>query len=188
MNIPPSVDSSLVDSLQATSSHGHYTIEPGVVERLRTALDLEGVGPFEVVSQFSPERMGMEKALWMEFSQWAYMNPVGEAQLVMAPPRFPLTSIFDKMRESVDEGHVAVSCMFLPLEDVKADLGKIGPHCTVGISMERLRWNLLIGGTRRRDLAVCVIMTEDRNLNNTLRAALDSVFWFNEHPKERSGR
>jgi hypothetical protein len=31
-------------------------------------------------------------------------------------------------------------------------------------------------------------MTEDRNLNNTLRAALDGVFWFNEHPKERSGR
>ncbi len=188
MNTPPSVDSSLVDALQGTSSHGHYTIEPDVVERLRRGLADAGVGPFEVVSQFSPARMGMEDALWLEFSQWAYMQPAGRAMLVMAPPRLPLERVFDLMREQVDDEAVEVCCMILPMEDVKADLGKLGPECTVGFSMERLRWNLLIGGTRRRDVAVAIIMTNSRHVDTELRGALSSMFWFNEHPQDRRGR
>ncbi len=188
MTTPTSVDSSLVDSLQATSSHGHYTIEPGVVERLRRGLADSGIGPFEVVSQFSPKRMGMDDALWMEFSQWAYMNPVGKAQLVIAPPRVPLNGIFEKMRESVDEELVDVCCMFLPLEDVKAELGKLGPEYTVGFSIERLRWNLMIGGTRRRDVAVAIIVASGRYIDTELRGALSGMFWFNEHPQDRKGR
>jgi hypothetical protein len=72
--------------------------------------------------------------------------------------------------------------MILPLDEVQAELGAlVRDGATVGISYEKCRWRLLRGGTRRKDYAVFVAMTEGRHDDTELRGGLSGQFWFAEH-------
>ena len=175
---PKPLDPDLVDALAAASSHGHYYPPVELVDAVLGAT--EGLGPAEVISQFELKDAGFP-ARWMEFQQWAYLKAAGDVLLVVPPPDLIVQNLFEQMKKAVEDG-ARVCCMILPLDEVLSELGALAHDgATIGISYEKCRWRLLRGGTRRKDYAVLVAMTDGRHDDTYLRGGLDRAFWFAEH-------
>lgn len=173
-----SLDPDLVEALAATSSHGHYYPPVELVDAVMHAS--EHLGPMELISQFELKQPEFP-ARWMEFQQWAYLKSSGDVLLVVPPPSVPVAGVLEQMKRAVDDGARAC-CMILPLNDVRAEMASIvRGKFTLGVSYETHRWCLLREGTRRRDYAALIMVTESRHDDTELRGGLDTKFWFAEH-------
>lgn len=172
------LDPDLVDALAAASSHNHYYPPVELVDAVVRAA--EGMGPVELISQFELKQPEFPKR-WMEFQQWAYLKAAGDVLLVVPPPDLPVGPLVDQMRKACDDGARAC-CMILPLAEVRTEMSSIvRSGATLGISDQSYRWHLLREGTRRRDYAALVLVTESRHDDTELRGGLDKKFWFAEH-------
>lgn len=175
---PTSLDPDLVDALAAASSHGHYYPPVELVDAVMRAT--EHLGPMELISQFELKKPEFP-ARWLEFQQWAYLKSSGDVLLVVPPPGVPVGALFDQMLKACDDGARAC-CMILPLAEVRTEMASlVRGGATLGISDQTHRWNLLREGTRRRDYAALVLVTESHHDDTELRAGLDRKFWFAEH-------
>lgn len=173
-----SLDQDLVEALAATSSHGHYYPPVELVDAVVHAA--EHMGPVELISQFELKQPEFPTR-WMEFQQWAYLKAAGDMLFVVPPPTLPVPSVLEQMKRAVDDGARAC-CMILPLNDVRGDMADIvRAGFTLGVSYDTHRWCLLREGTRRRDYAALIMVTETGHDDTELRGWLDKKFWFAEH-------
>lgn len=183
--VQKSLDPDLVDALAAASSHGHYYPPVELVAAVVRAA--EHLGPIELISQFELKQPEFPTR-WMEFQQWTYLKASGDVLLVVPPPDIPVGPLVDQMRKACDDGARAC-CMILPLAEVRTEMSNIvRGGGTLGISDETHRWHLLREGTRRRDYAALVLVTESHHEDTEMRAGLDKKFWFAEHRNTVRGR
>lgn len=173
-----SLDRDLVEAFVANSSHGHYYPPVELVDAVMGAA--EHMGPIELISQFELKQPEFPSR-WMEFQQWAYLKAAGDVLFVVPPPALPVQSVLEQLKRAVDDGARAC-CMILPLNDVRSDMANIvRAGFTFGVSYETHRWCLLREGTRRRDYAALIMVTETGHDDTELRGGLDKKFWFAEH-------
>lgn len=181
MQIP--VDTSLVEALAAASSHGHYIPPPELSRSLVAAATQLELGDLELISQFELHEHGLPRR-WLEWMQWSYLSAAGTVLCIVAPPTVHASEVVERMERAV-EGSARLCMTILPLSSMRNDLGTIACKHTVGISLDTQRWQLLREGTKRRDHAVCVLVTDTPQVSDTMKGLLRRHFWFNEPPQER---